>query len=253
MTEKIDSKIEAATKMIELRLVQTKINESYKKGMFKVPVHLAMGHESIAVAVDSAMQKKDKLILSHRNIHYNYLKNRSYKSLLSEYLLKENGASGGCQGSMNLNNPENGIIYTSSILGNNLCVATGVALAESLKDDIGVTFVVTGDGAMEEGAFYESLVFLKSNNSPAVIIIENNEWSLATKIEERRHEIKTHNIAISVNTEHFYLSGNNIFDYITALAKARSLALEKRIPVIVEVKLTTLGHWIMTNDDNPKG
>ena len=56
-----------------------------------------------------------------------------------------------------------------------------------LKDK--VVFVVTGDGAIEEGSLWESLVFMKSNNLNVIIIIENNQWSLGTKIEERRCKI----------------------------------------------------------------
>ena len=55
--------------IIWLRLSQIYINELYKKGDFKIPIHLALGHESIAVAVDNSMEVNDSLFLTHRNIH----------------------------------------------------------------------------------------------------------------------------------------------------------------------------------------
>ena len=58
-------------KIIWLRLAQILVNNRYKNGDFIIPIHLAMGHESIAVAVDETMQEKDGLFLTHRNIHYN--------------------------------------------------------------------------------------------------------------------------------------------------------------------------------------
>ena len=59
--------------IIWLRLAQLKINEYYTKNMFKVPIHLALGHECIAVAVNSILNHSDDLIFTHRNIHYNLI------------------------------------------------------------------------------------------------------------------------------------------------------------------------------------
>ena len=61
-------------KILWLRLAQMTVNELYKNKEFVVPIHLALGHESLAVAVDSAMGGNDNLFLSHRNIHYNLTK-----------------------------------------------------------------------------------------------------------------------------------------------------------------------------------
>ena len=62
-------KIKIIKKIIWLRLAQVIVNNRYKKGDFDVPVHLAMGHESIAVAIDSVMCETDCLFLTHRKIH----------------------------------------------------------------------------------------------------------------------------------------------------------------------------------------
>ena len=58
-------------------------NELLKKGVFKIPVHLALGHESIAVAVDNVMKENDSLFLTHRNIHYNLARMCSLKEELA--------------------------------------------------------------------------------------------------------------------------------------------------------------------------
>ena len=239
--------------IIWLRLSQIYINESYKAGQFKIPVHLALGHESIAVAVDHTMEKEDSLFLTHRNIHYNLARLKSVKEDIEEYLLKDSGLGGSFLGSMNLHNLEKNIIYTSSILGNNLCVGSGYAFGNKVKDISGVTFIVTGDGAIEEGAFYESLLFLCSNNLPSIIIIENNEWSLGTKINERRGSIDLKNLSDSLGASYFLLKGNDPFDYLNQLKSYREIAFNQSIPVLVEVELTTLGHWILQNEENPNG
>jgi len=234
-------------------MAQLIINEMYKKGAFKVPIHLALGHEAIAVALSTVMGPHDQLILNHRNIHYNLAKVHSLRSEIDEYLLKKEGLAGGELGSMNLINEPQGIVYSSSILGNNLAVAAGFAMAKSMKKDGGVVFVVTGDGAMEEGTFYESMVFEKSNDLPIVIIVENNQWSLGTKIEERRCPIDVGKLVGSLGIPFEQLSSNDTYEYIEKLTALKALAIEKKTPVCIEVPLTTLGWWRQKTADFPDG
>ena len=246
-------KTDIIKKIIWLRLAQILVNERYKNGDFLIPIHLAMGHESIAVAIDIAMQKEDGLFLTHRNIHYNLIKMGTLKEELDEYYLRESGIASGRLGSMNLSNPDKSIYYSSSILGNNLPVGCGYALANKMKNNNGVVFIVTGDGAIEEGSFYESMLFLKSNNLSSVIVIENNEWSLATKIKDRRINIDFSELASALDLDYFLLNGNDPFEYREKLNLIRYNALDKNSPVLVEVKLTTLGYWYLESEGFPEG
>ena len=240
-------------KIIWLRLAQVLVNQRYKNGDFLVPIHLAIGHETIAVAIDAIMGTQDNLFLTHRNIHYNLVKMGTLKEELDEYYLKSNGLANGLLGSMNLSNPIKNINYSSSILGNNLPVACGFSLANKVKDINGVVIIVTGDGAIEEGSFYESLLFLKSNNLPSIIVVENNEWSLGTRIEERRANIDLSKLAGSLDIEYLFLEKNDPFEYREKLASIRSESLQSYSPVMVEVKLTTLGYWYKKTEDNSEG
>jgi TPP-dependent pyruvate/acetoin dehydrogenase alpha subunit len=240
-------------KILWLRLAQVTVNELYKNKEFVVPIHLALGHEALAIAVDSAMQRYDNLFLSHRNIHYNLIRMGTLKEELDEYYLRKSGIGKGKLGSMNLYNKEKNISYTSNILGNNLLVGCGFSLGNKIKNVNGVVFIVTGDGAVEEGAFYESLLFLKSNALPAVIIIENNDWSLATKTNERRASIDFDKLAGSLGVEYLHLEGNNPFEYQEKIKSFREKALKNKTPVLIEAKLVTLGHWYMEHDDYPDG
>src|SRR5262249_8891369 len=142
-----------AEAVMRIRLSQLVINERLREKEFCVPVHLALGHEAIAAAVSAAMCDGDSLCLTHRNIHYNLARATSLKAELAELRLANDGIAGGWLGSMNMVNPARGIVYSSSILGNNLCVGAGVALAEAVAVTDAVTFIVSGDGAMEEGSF----------------------------------------------------------------------------------------------------
>jgi len=237
--------------LLRVRIGQLLTNEMYKKGAFKVPIHLALGHEAIAASVDAVMTPDDQLVLSHRNIHYNLARTGSLRPLINEYLLTPQGIASGELGSMNLTNPDKGIFYTSSILANNLSVATGLAMGQAIKGEKGVVFVVTGDGAIEEGAFYESLIFEKSNNLPVIILIENNQWSLATRIEERRCPIDISKIAHSLGAGYELFHSNDVFDYFQCLQNIRNKAAYNQSPICVEILLTTLGgRWVPATESS---
>ncbi len=245
--------LKIAKEILRVRLSQMIVNEKYKNGEFKIPIHLALGHEAIAVAVDSIMQEEDQLVLSHRNIHYNLARSKSLKPEFDEYLLKKEGLAGGTLGSMNLANEEKNVVYTSSILGNNLPVAAGLALGQKIRGLNGVVIVITGDGAIEEGAFYESIVFLKSNKLPSIMIMENNGWSLATRIEERRYHIDFRGLLESLNVKYSKLNSNNPYEYIKELRTLRQYALDNKTPVFLEVEVTTLGSRYLITEEFPEG
>lgn len=232
-----------AEETLRLRLSQMLINERYKDGQFKVPIHLAMGHEAIAVAVSDAMTREDGLILPHRNVHYNLARARCLKPILDEFMLLKDGLGGAQLGSMNLANPRCGVLYSSSILGNALCVAAGVGLGMQMKRSDGVVFVVTGDGAIEEGAFVESLTFMRTYDVNAVVIVENNGWSLSTTIAERRCDIHLDQLAGAFDLSYRRLHGNNVYEYTQTLRELRATAVRDARPVILEVELSTLGDW----------
>jgi len=242
-----------AREVLRLRLSQMLINEMYRAKAFRVPIHLAMGHEALAVGLVAALRAADRLVLSHRNLHYNLAKTARLRPIVDEFLLKPEGLARGKLGSMNLTNPDAGIAYTSSILGNNFGVAVGLGLALKLAGEGGIVAVVTGDGAMEEGTFHEALVFLAGHRIPALVIVENNGWSLASTIAERRGPLDVAALAKGYGAEYVALSGNDVEAYRAALAAARQAAVSREGPVVVEASLDSLGSWRMKTPDFPEG
>lgn len=247
------SKTVIAKEILKNRLYQIIVNQKYKEKKFKIPIHLALGHETIAIAVSEIMNQNDNLILSHRNIAYNLARAGSLKLILDEYFLEKNGLMKGKLGSMNLSNPNRGIIYSSSILGNNFAVAIGIAMSHQMYGSNGITIVLGGDGSIEEGSFHESLLMLKSLRLPTLVIIENNEWSMSTKISERRHPIKLQKFCEAYEIEYAKLQGNDPFVYIDTLEALKKSSLNTKSPICIEVMVTTLGDWTMETPEFPKG
>ena len=234
-------RIELAKEIQRSRAIQLDINNMIIAGEFQIPIHLGIGHEAIATSLVNVLKQNDKLLLTHRNIHYQLALGASKEELIDEYSLRNTGLASGRLGSMNLMNPRAGNIYTSNILGNNLAVSLGVGMASKIRGDGGVTWVVTGDGAIEEGIFYESVLFASSVQLPVVFLIENNEWSLGTSISERRTEIDLKNFAKSISVDYLHLSGNDAERYIFELSSARKIVDQQNRPLIVEVALHSLG------------
>ena len=243
-----------ATEVIRLRISQMLVNEAYKANKFKVPIHLAMGHEAIAVAVSAVMQPGDSLLPTHRNVAYNLARAGRLKDIIDEYFLKPTGLNAAKSGSMNLLNPEKGIIYTSSILGNQFAVAPGVAMADKIAGRKNVVIVMGGDGSMEEGSFYESMLMARSMELPVIFLVENNEWSMSTRIDQRRSPINVGLFAEALDISYANLAGNDVERYAEALADLREFAIARSLPICVEVNVATLGERrLPPNDEFPEG
>lgn len=226
--------------VMKLRLWQMEINEELKKQRFQVPVHLGLGTESLVVGVSSVIQKGDNLVLTHRNAAFNLARALSPLQVLMEYEMKEEGISFGQLGSMNLSNPEAGVVYSSSILGNNMSVACGFAFAQQISGSESITCVLTGDGAMEEGAFFESLVFAKSHKLALLVVVDNNDYSMASAISHRRCEIDLELLCSAVGIGYYKLAGNNVEMYAETFAQISKDIRKVHNQVVIEIVTTLL-------------
>ena len=250
MIAPVESKL--AQKIKVMREIQLNINKKMLGGQFKIPVHLAIGHEAVAVCLAEAFSSSDKLLLTHRNIHFQLAFGATEEQLTNEYLLKSSGLASGKLGSMNLMNPNAGNIYTSNILGNNFSVALGIALSLKLKKQVGVVWVITGDGAIEEGAFYEAVLIASSLKLPIVFVVENNRWSLGTSILERRTEIDLSKFVDSMNVGFQSLKDNDINNYLSTMLKTREIVAATTQPQVLEVEVHSLGGFYVAEDQDSK-
>ena len=228
--------------VLKSRKLQLQVNNFLKENKIKLPVHLAVGHEYVAALIKYYfLSNIDKLILTHRNIHYTSLFSRNAKKNYLNFTRK-NLDKINTFGSMNYYEKNSDIAYTSSILGNNFSVACGVA--KSLKKNKGIAICTSGDGAIEEGSFYESLLFSRYLKIPIIFLIENNNWSMGTTIKERRSEINLKQLASSLNIKYYYFKRANIkknfYLYKKAVEKCRKL----QMPIVCEFEVKTEGTFI---------
>jgi TPP-dependent pyruvate/acetoin dehydrogenase alpha subunit len=229
-----------AAEMVRLRHSMHLLNEMLKAGRFKIPIHLGFGYEAAAVAMDRTLGPDDVLCLTHRNAAYNLARCKSLETVIAHYSL-EQPAGGAQMASMNLVVEGTGIAYSSSILGNNLAVACGIAMNRRLLGRPGVVFACTGDGAIEEGVFWETLLFARSHALKLVIVVENNDHSMSSTIAERRSPIDLSLVCAGVGATYRHAAGARLADVKAALASARADAESEQL-TMVELDLRCFNH-----------
>ena len=115
-----------------------------------------------------------------------WLKGRNLNAMIAELFGKVTGCSGGKGGSMHLADRSANFMGTSAIVGNSIPVGVGLGLAASLRRTQQVSCIFLGDGAVEEGVFYESVNFATLKNLPVMFICENNLYSVYSNLAVRQ-------------------------------------------------------------------
>lgn len=164
-----------------MRSFENRILENLDK--IKCPVHLSLGQENISVEIERYIHKSDWLYSTHRN-HGHYLaKGGSEERLWDEICGLESGINMGLFGSQCFSDPSINF-HSSSIVGGSIGIAVGTAFG--IKDSRDIVVCCLGDGATEQGIFWESLNFSVLYNLRILFICENNGLSINVPISERQ-------------------------------------------------------------------
>ncbi len=199
--------------MRRIRAVEEKIVEEYPKKQIRCPTHLSIGQEGVPAALAQVVTKHDYAISTHRG-HAHYLaKGGDLDKMIAELYGKECGCSKGKGGSMHLIDVEQGFMGTSAIVGNSIPLGVGLALSLELKGLKNISCIFLGDGAIEEGSFYESLNFAVLRKLPTLFICENNLYSVYSPLDVRQPiDRQIHTIAEAVGAKTACCDGNNVID-----------------------------------------
>lgn len=169
-----------------VRVVGEKIVGEYSKQEIKCPVHLSIGQEASAVGVCASLKRGDVVFSNHR-CHAHYLaKGGNLNRMIAELYGRATGCTGGWGGSMHLTDIKAGILGSSSIVSGSISIAVGAALALKTQKKNNVSVAFFGDGAAEEGVFYESMNFASVMDLPVIFICENNTLAVDTKLRVRQ-------------------------------------------------------------------
>ena len=172
--------------MYRIRAVEEEIAHRYPQGKMRCPVHLSLGQESIPAVFAETISTKDFAVSTHRG-HAHYLaKGGNLNAMIAEIYGKSTGCSKGKGGSMHLIDLAVNFMGTSAIVGNSIPIGVGLALSVQLKKTDQISCVFLGDGATEEGVFYESVNFAAVRKLPVLFICENNLYSVYSPLSVRQ-------------------------------------------------------------------
>lgn len=174
------------TQMLRIRMVEEAIADRYSEQKMRCPTHLSIGQEAVAVGVSACLSADDKAYSSHR-AHAHYLaKGGDIQKLIAELYGKETGCTGGRGGSMHLSDLSAGFVASTAIVANSIPLAVGNALHQYTQGKNEISIAYFGDGATEEGAFYEAANFAAVKQLPVLFVCENNQYSVYSPLKDRQ-------------------------------------------------------------------
>lgn len=217
---KTNSPLELYRKLVLSRRTEEKIRDEYFKDEMKTPVHLGVGAEAISVGVCHCLPPGTKTFGTYRN-HALYLAvTEDTDGFFAELYGKAAGSAKGKAGSMHLSAPQFGLMATSAVVGTTIPLAVGAALANAYlrSDDVVVAFF--GDGAVEEGVFWESLNFACLRRLRVLFVCEDNGLAIHTAAAERQG---FRSIPDAVRGFECHVAGGDGSDILEVIATTRQM------------------------------
>ncbi|MCH8203947.1 MAG: thiamine pyrophosphate-dependent dehydrogenase E1 component subunit alpha [Candidatus Hydrogenedentes bacterium] len=220
--------------MLRIRRVEETIESQYHEDRMKTPVHLYIGQEAISAGVCAHLRDDDPIFTTYRS-HGQYLsKGGDLKRMIAELHCKETGCSKGRGGSMHLIDLSVGHFGSSAIVGGCLPIATGMAFAQQARGADAVTVTFFGDGATDEGIFYESVNYAMLKKLPIVFVLENNEWAVCSHVSSRK---LGENLFHRADPGHLYsakVDGNAVLEVYEEAGRAIAHARDGKGPAFLE-------------------
>lgn len=229
----VDELVNRYEEMKRIRLLEERVNEEFKKQEMRTPLHSCIGQEAIAVGICTNLGTEDTIYSNHRGHGHYISKGGGMEALIAELYNRKTGCSKGYGGSMHIIDRKHGVGLTSSIVAGTVPIATGNALAFTLKNENNVAVAFFGDGASEEGCVYESICFAAVKKLPIVYVCENNFYAMYTAMEKR--EPVQHIVdKFSGILPSYIVDGNDIEAVEEIAKKAIAHARDRKGPVFLE-------------------
>jgi len=224
------------TMMKLIRMSEEAIAENYASGQMRCPTHLSIGQECVPSVLSEILLPNDLAVSTHR-AHAHYLaKGGSLDAMVAEIYGKETGCSGGRGGSMHLIDESVGFMGSTAIVGNTIPIGVGLGLAKKVKSESGISVVFLGDGAIEEGVFYESANFAAVRGLPVLFVCENNLYSVYSSLADRQPEgRKIHELAASIGLWTSHGDGNCVDEAYDVCQAAYQYVASGNGPAFVEL------------------
>ena len=220
--------------MLLIRRFEEEAGRQYQRAKIGGFLHLGIGEEATIVGTASVMDDRDYLISTYRTHGHAIARGTSPNAVMAELFGREDGCCGGHGGSMHMFDLERRFMGGYGVVGGNLPISAGLALASDYTGEDSVTVCTFGDGAVNTGNFGETMNLSALWSLPIVFIVENNLYGMGTSLE--RHSAVTD---LSKKAEGYGVPGRRIdgMDILAvreALAEQIRIAREERRPTLLE-------------------
>jgi pyruvate dehydrogenase E1 component alpha subunit len=202
------------------------IAEHYGEDEMKTPVHLSIGQEAVAVGVCAALRDADVLFGTYRS-HALYLaRTGDTDAFFAELYGRASGCAGGKAGSMHLAAPRRGLLMSSAVVASTIPLALGAAFAARYRGEPTRVAVFFGDGATDEGTFWESLNMACLQRLPVLFVCEDNGLAIHSRHSVRHGYASLDRVVERFDCDVYHSSSTDVLE-IADLAE-ESLRVQER-------------------------
>jgi 2-oxoisovalerate dehydrogenase E1 component len=233
--------------VMEIRTLESTIANLLSKAVLKGASHLYAGQEAVAVGAIAALKDDDLITSTHRGHGHAHAhgdkaaktpeaKQEHYNKMMAEVMGKSGGYCKGKGGSMHIADVEHGNLGATGIVGGNIPVAVGAALAQKLQGSDRVVVCFFGDGASNTGNFHESLNMASTWDLPVIFVVENNLYGMSVPFKKvtKLPDIASRACAYGIPGE--VVDGMDVLAVRSAVAKAVERARRGEGPSLIEAK-----------------
>jgi acetoin:2,6-dichlorophenolindophenol oxidoreductase subunit alpha len=238
------AELEALRTMWRIRVFEERVGQLTRANEVHGLVHLSIGGEAVAAGVCGALRADDPVYGNHRAHGHAIAKGAPLGPLLAELMGRDGGLCRGLGGSMHIVDVEHGLLGATGVVGGNIPLALGSALAASLLGGDQVAVVFFGDGAVQGGIFAESVNLATLWRLPVVLVCENNGFAEFTPRSAHTTVERVGDVVAPWHVERETVDGNDVVAVRAAFARFLSEARRGEGPFLLECLTHRLrGHY----------
>ncbi len=222
--------------MLLIRRFEGKAGQLYGLGLIGGFCHLYIGQEAVAVGLQSALTEKlDSVITGYRDHGHMLAYGIDPKVIMAELTGRQAGISKGKGGSMHMFSTEHKFYGGHGIVGAQVALGGGLALAHQYNGDGGICLAYFGDGASNQGQVYETFNMAALWKLPIVFVIENNGYAMGTAVKRGSAETEFHRRGTAFRIPGMDVNGMDVLEVRNAAEIAFKHVREGNGPVLMEL------------------
>ncbi|HSE42570.1 MAG TPA: thiamine pyrophosphate-dependent dehydrogenase E1 component subunit alpha [Acidobacteriota bacterium] len=229
--------------MKQTRRLEEKLVELYKQGKVYGGLYSSLGQEAISTGTTYALGPDDVVAPVIRNIASVLIKGYTPKEIFCQYLARVDGPTRGKDTTLHFGDINRRTVAPISIIGPQVPIMAGVALAGKMSGKKMVALTYIGDGGTSTGDFHEGLNFASVQHLPFILVIENNQYAYSTPVNKQSNLKNLVDRAGGYNIPSALVDGNDVIAVYEETVHARELCLAGEGPFLMEcVTFRRKGH-----------